>query len=170
MTELLDYNIEVLHRIDHLLGQLSNAQHSAPSALLFGSTMGDHFRHILEFYQCLLSNVEVGEFSYDKRQRNHLIATDVGTARDVLRNALAQLMYLDSTAHQDVELVMQSELPGYTNLFAHRTTLSRELAYLADHGVHHLALIRISLEQEHPHILLDANLGVAASTVNYRRQ
>ncbi|MBK8497236.1 MAG: hypothetical protein IPL52_00105 [Flavobacteriales bacterium] len=68
----------------------------------------------------------------------------------------------------DRELVMESELPGLDGTIVHRTTLKRELAYLADHSVHHLAMVRIALEQELPLVRFPGHLGVAASTRNHQ--
>jgi uncharacterized damage-inducible protein DinB len=164
MRELIDYNISVLMKIDDLLSQLSDEELSTNFDVLFGSSIGQHFRHILEFYECLLINVDSGTFSYDKRQRNYRIASEVMEARRSTTDILSNIQ----TMEEDKLLIIESELPGYESLFAHTTSLQRELAYLADHGVHHLAIIRIALEQHYPYIMFPQDTGVAASTLNFR--
>ena len=164
MQQLVAYNIDILRKIDALLMQLSNTQLQRPSALLFGGTIGQHLRHILEFHTCLLANNEVERFSYDRRERNLLIETEV----DVARSATDNNIRLMSGITHDHDLAMESELPGSADPVVQRTTLKRELAYLADHGVHHLAMVRMVLEQELPHVVLPEHLGVAVSTRNHR--
>ena len=163
MKDLVDYNISILEKIDRLLHQFTDAELSRPVDLLFGSSVGQHFRHVLEFYSCLLSGTEEATFSYDRRQRDPLIEQEVIAARTCAVRNIGLLEDL----RDDRELCMESELPG-AGWTTQRTTLMRELAYLADHGVHHLAMIRVALEQRYPHILFPEHLGVAASTRNRR--
>jgi hypothetical protein len=48
------------------------------------------------------------------------------------------------------------------------SSLARELVYLIEHTIHHLAIIKIGLNQGYPHLVLPVNLGVAPSTLLYR--
>ncbi|HRH39053.1 MAG TPA: hypothetical protein PK760_11940 [Flavobacteriales bacterium] len=163
MQDLLSYNISILEKIDALLVQMNDTELSRPSKLLFGSSIGQHMRHILEFYTCLLTELDRPSFSYDRRQRNLLIESEVASARASAVRSISLLGALNS----DRELHMESELPEMDAPIVQHTTLKRELVYLADHGVHHLAMVRISLEQELPHITFPQHLGVAASTRNH---
>ncbi len=164
MQDIVAYNNSILEKIDALLQQLTDEELKCPSRLLFGSSIGQHFRHILEFYTCLLTELNENTFSYDRRQRNLLIETEVIAARASAVHSIGLLSGLTG----DRDLVMESELPGLPDPCVQRTTLKRELAYLADHGVHHLAMVRIALEQELSHITFPEHLGVAASTRNHR--
>ena len=51
MQALIVYNIEVLEKVDVILGQLSADEFTNEQPLLFGSSIGQHVRHILEFYE-----------------------------------------------------------------------------------------------------------------------
>lgn len=164
MQDLITYNTAILEKMDALLEQMTDEDMTRPRGLLFGSSIGQHMRHILEFYSCLLTELEEASFSYDRRQRNLRIETEVGAARMSMHTSMTLLTGLA----KDRELTMESELPGLPGYCAQRTTLKRELAYLADHGVHHLAMVRIALEQELPHVVFPEHLGVAASTRNHR--
>ena len=166
MQPLVAYNVSVLEKIDQVLLQLSDEEMARPSDLLFGSSVGQHFRHILEFYECLLAHVREGSFSYDRRHRNLLIETEVTAARASAVRSISLLKEL----REDRVLAMESELPDTPDMSSQMTTLKRELAYLADHGVHHLAMIRIALEQELKHVSFPDHLGVAASTRNFRQR
>ncbi|MBK8341436.1 MAG: hypothetical protein IPK99_16315 [Flavobacteriales bacterium] len=166
MQSLVAYNVSVLEKIDQLLLQLNDDEMARPSDLLFGSSVGQHCRHILEFYECLLGHVREGSFSYDRRRRNLLIETEVTAARASAVRSISLLQEL----REDKVMAMESELPGSKDMSSQMTTLKRELAYLADHGVHHLAMIRIALEQELAHVAFPEHLGVAASTRNFRQR
>ncbi|MCB9182646.1 MAG: DinB family protein [Flavobacteriales bacterium] len=163
MQAIVDYNASILERIDALLVQLTDEDYARPSRLLFGSSIGQHFRHILEFYGCLLMR-DGASFSYDRRTRDPRLEQEVSAARGSCRASILLLQKISA----DHALEMESELPDTPLWSAQRTTLKRELAYLADHGVHHLAMIRIALEQELPGIRFPEHLGVAASTRNHR--
>jgi uncharacterized damage-inducible protein DinB len=165
MNALVAYNSAVLEKIDHVIVQLSNDELMRKHELLFGSSIGQHIRHILEFYECLLGRANEGVFSYDLRPRNMLIETEVAAARASAVRSIGLLHRLVT----DKELTMESELPG-DGVSRQKTTLKRELAYLADHGVHHLAMIRIALEQGLPHVQFPEHLGVAASTRNFQQR
>ncbi|TAG65626.1 MAG: DinB family protein, partial [Runella slithyformis] len=49
-----------------------------------------------------------------------------------------------------------------------QTTLSRELVYIAEHAIHHLAILKIALRAHFPDIALPVHFGVAYSTVQYQ--
>lgn len=165
MKTLVDHNIAVLAQVDGILEQLDNEELMRGHALLFGSSIGQHLRHILEFYQCLLAAVHTGTFSYDRRMRDPAIETEVAAARASVAWSTRELVRLG----MDQPLKMDADLPGVPLGTGATTTLRRELLYLADHGVHHLAMVRIALEQAFPHVVLPGQLGVAVSTQNHRQ-
>ena len=53
-----------------IIHQLSDAEFTEKLELLNGSSIGQHVRHILEFYICLSKGINTGEVNYDKRVRN----------------------------------------------------------------------------------------------------
>ncbi len=165
MKTLVDHNIAVLAQVDGILEQLDNEELMRGHAVLFGSSIGQHLRHILEFYQCLLAAVHTGTFSYDRRRRDLSIETEVAAARASVAWSTRELVQL----RLDQPLRMDADLPDIPLGTGAATTLKRELLYLADHGVHHLAMVRIALEQALPHVSIPGQLGVAVSTQNHRQ-
>lgn len=165
MRDLVDHNIALLAQVDGILQQLDDEQLARGHALLFGGSIGQHLRHILEFYQCLLSGVRAGMFSYDRRRRDPRIETEVVAARASVSWSTHALEELAT----DQPLKMDADLPSDPLGISATTTLKRELMYLADHGVHHLAMVRIALEQTLPHVRVPDELGVAVSTQNHRQ-
>ena len=109
--------------------------------------------------------MHTGSFSYDRRRRDLQIETEVAAARASVAWSKRHLEQLGA----DRELRMDADLPGVPLGTGAETTLKRELLYLADHGVHHLAMVRIALEQALPHVRINGHLGVAVSTQNHRQ-
>jgi hypothetical protein len=43
---------------------------------LSSATIGEHTRHVIEMFQCLLNNYESGVVNYDERARDIVLQTD----------------------------------------------------------------------------------------------
>ena len=164
---LIHHNKKKLEEIKDLFQQLPQELFTAPKEILSGATIGQHFRHILEFYICLEKGVKTGAVSYDERERNVLIETDMAYAIDNIE----KIIYFLASLNNDRSLIMKanySSASGEQTII--QTSLYRELAYALDHTVHHLAIVRIALSQEKDKVEMDSNLGVAPSTIRYREQ
>jgi len=53
-------NIEVLEQVGELLSRLSNELFVKKQSLINQATVGQHIRHILEFYQCIMIGLRTG--------------------------------------------------------------------------------------------------------------
>ena len=69
------------------LQQLSHAEYKEPCKTLYGNTVGQHVRHIIELFQCLEQGYEGGVVNYEKRKRDPLIETDKEIAGKFFGNA-----------------------------------------------------------------------------------
>jgi hypothetical protein len=157
-----------IHQIFSLLSdsldQLTQDQYSYRCTNLSDKTIGQHVRHIIEMFQCLEIGYESGEVDYDSRKRNVLIETDKTYASELLKNIEQHISSKNKslflvTNYNDLQ--EEPEKIG-TNYF-------REIAYNLEHTTHHMALIRIGL-QEIGNISIDESYGVATSTIKYRQQ
>ncbi|MFN8344851.1 MAG: hypothetical protein U0X91_07605 [Spirosomataceae bacterium] len=162
MTLLQQTNHHILAQLRDLISRISYEAYSSPLALLHGSSVGQHIRHTLEFYQCLSEQAPLGFVDYDARNRNLRLETDLVFSASVV----GQLATWLSQPVEDTYLSMKvffgeesQEIP---------TTLTRELVYLAEHAIHHFAIIKIALEDTFPDIVLSSDFGVAFSTIKYR--
>lgn len=156
----------IISQIADLLQRLPVAVYTCPVRLFHGSTIGQHCRHILEFYTCLLEGVPAGTVDYSSRKRNDALSDHPTTALTALEYIAAAVRHLD-----DQQLLhVQSEFTETAGDGpAYRSSLGRELQYAFDHAVHHLAIIRIGLEAQFPEVPVDADLGVAPSTIKHRQ-
>ena len=166
MTLIL-YNINKLEDIRSLLQQLPSNLYATPKEILNSATIGQHFRHILEFYICLEKGAKTGTVCYDERERNILIETSKAYAMNCIEKIIRFLASLKVDQSLTLKANYSKNPEEHTTL---NTSLYRELAYALDHTVHHLAIIKIALSGENANVQMDNNFGVAPSTIRYRKQ
>ncbi len=132
----------------------------------FDASIGQHFRHVVEHFQCLLQGAASGEVNYDARERNHHIETDVTYAVQTTADVMHKLQtWTKSTLEQPCSTV--SSLAYHTDsptLLS--SNLGRELAYCIGHAIHHFAIIRLLCDQVG--VEVPADFGYAPSTLKYK--
>lgn len=151
----------VFSELEEALLQMDNESYRAPRQQLFNSSIGQHVRHIIELFQALLAGYENGTVSYDKRKRDIEIETD-------MRFALALMHGIaDNIQREDKPLKIETSFEG-GNLLLIDSNFVRELLYNLEHTIHHMALIRVGLN-ELGYIVVPDKFGVAPSTIQYRK-
>lgn len=148
-----------------LLFELGNHTYSHVARDPFNASIGQHYRHVLEHFQSLVTGLRAGEINYDARERNLRMQTDVTYASiatcDILR-ALKRYPNEALTRNCTVINSVGYSAPGPSSF---TSNISRELAYCAGHAIHHYAIIRlIGHEVGLP---VPAEFGVAPSTIKY---
>ena len=153
----------VFVQLSESIEQLSSRQYTQPSKTLFNATIGQHVRHIIELFICLEKGYVNGVVNYEKRKRDLRFENDKDIAKELLH-----LIYkkLDKS---DKELLLEA---GYddesTETITITTNYYREILYNLEHTVHHMALIRVGIN-EVSNIALPEDFGVASSTMKYRK-
>lgn len=154
---------ESFTQLSVVLNSIGDHEYILPSPVLSNATIGQHTRHIIELYQCLLNGYEAGLVCYDHRKRDVAIETN---------KTLAQRLM--------VEITQQTERPNkemqlkavYGDATAEELNVStnyyRELAYNLEHTIHHMALIKVGLKELNI-IAASDTFGVASSTVRHRQ-
>ncbi|MBV6441084.1 MAG: hypothetical protein DYG98_26310 [Haliscomenobacteraceae bacterium CHB4] len=153
-----------------LLERLDEVTFTRPLPLFHGSTIGQHFRHILEFYTCLFEGVLPARVDYSGRKRNHAISEKPGVALAVLDYIADAVKRQDEHQWLNVESEFSDEVVAHVQRPVYMSSMGRELQYAFDHAVHHLAIIRMGLEVYFPEIQVDEDLGVAPSTLKYKKE
>jgi uncharacterized damage-inducible protein DinB len=148
-----------LQELVELLEQLDKNAYTKPVETLHQATIGQHTRHIIELFVCLLQGYAAGKVNYDKRKRDKEIETLPAKAIELLQDIQASL---DKT---DKPILLEYALQE-TEIAIH-SCYYRELLYNLEHCIHHQALIKVAL-WEMPHILIGENFGIAPSTIQYR--
>jgi tRNA isopentenyl-2-thiomethyl-A-37 hydroxylase MiaE len=135
-------------------------------SVLNGSSVGQHTRHVVEFYQCLLKGINGGVVDYDSRERNILLENDLYFTIDVLQAIEQQL---ENIKNPNEKLLLAVSYCSDQQDFI-ETNFVREMVYLVEHSIHHYALIRIGIQENFAGITIPQNFGIAYSTVKHREE
>src|SRR5690606_28331140 len=129
-------NEDVLKELSIFLGQLRPNDFADFSPVLQTSSIGQHVRHILEMYDCLISQYESGIVCYDNRSREKSLETDISLALDKIKEIQSTIDFPDKEL--SLKMVVGSDFEFI------RTSYNRELCYNLEHCIHHQALIKIA--------------------------
>jgi hypothetical protein len=150
-------------QLRYIIDQLTPTQYQEKYDLLNGSSLGQHIRHVLEFYTCLADGMDTGVVDYDKRKRNLKIETDPNYAQVVLDGLMAKFC----CPHLD-DMIL-SNCIEYNGVVIHtKSSLSRELVYLIEHSIHHFAIMQIAIKNCCGGVNIPASFGVAYSTTKHK--
>ncbi len=151
-----------------LLDKIDEASYARPLQLFNGSTIGQHFRHILDFYTCLINGINEGRIDYAKRERDVLMETQPKYAQGIFKNIILQSVPLDESLPIEIVADFSSELNEERPVV--QSSVARELMYAYDHAVHHLAMIKMGLKETCPAVEVNKEIGVAPSTIKHWKQ
>ncbi|SEW57229.1 hypothetical protein [Chitinophaga arvensicola] len=162
-SEITIQATELIYQLKQVVETLTDEQYSYKIPVLSGASVGQHTRHIIEFYLELEKGYHSGTVSYDARQRDEKIETQREFAIEKL------LMIAGAIVKPDKYLVLTA---GYSISeqvsIQVLTNYQRELMYNIEHTIHHMALLKIGAEALSI-ARLPENFGVASSTIKYRK-
>lgn len=157
----------IINQMIDLLTKIETKKYAMPLTSFNGSSVGQHIRHIIDFYLCLIRGCEEEAVDYDKRIRNPLIENDTRVAIEELKGIAEAVQTMDiyknvyvNSSFSDDENETNSQIPS---------SIGRELMYAYDHAIHHLAMVKIGMNIHFKEVEVDKNLGVAPSTIKYRK-
>lgn len=159
---LIEESIVLLENTEFFLEHISSKEYSQPIELMSGSTIGQHTRHFIEFYQCLLNQANTKNINYCLRERDLLIEADPLVALNLIKKIKPRLS--DLKLDEAVKVYTAKE-----NGTVVKSTIGRELLYNSEHCIHHLAIIKIGLLIIRPNLTLPSNFGIAPSTIQHRK-
>ena len=167
-SALIEENQACLEQLDQVVGNLTGSMYQA----VFGGNgqhvVGKHVRHIIDHYQSFLGALNgpvPALLDYEQRAREEALETDPRVARERLGeigDALGRLTDLQLKT----PLVFQYQT-GTESLRA-TTSMGRDLAFLASHTVHHMAIIGLLVERQGESVAPE--FGVHPSTLRYWRE
>lgn len=156
-----------LQEVKKMLTSLNEAQYQFKSALLSGASIGQHIRHILEFYLCLLNGRGKKVVNYDSRERNLDLETNPAFAIYTIDKLCSNFILIQ----HDQELFLEGDFSSDDNSqLSIKSSINRELAYCLEHSIHHQALIKVGLKEQNIENLLDENFGVAPATIRHKQK
>ncbi len=158
--------IRNLEEIKDLLGKLSEEEYNYRSALLSDASVGQHVRHVLEFYTCLFDGMASGKVDYDCRKRDIVLETDIDAATRAIGHIVVRL----SDLKEDVSLVLAVNYSTTNDSHEEciNSSLFREIANNIEHTIHHQALIKVAVRDMGQDDVLDESFGFAPSTIRHK--
>lgn len=164
--QLSNATCSMLDQVESVISQIKNEDYTKPVDVFNNSTIGQHFRHTLEFFQCLKDGYEMGVVSYDKRKHDKSIETDKQLALAFISKAKAFISKCDMSKPLRLEVNYTIE---DTEDIIIDSNMGREVTYNIEHAIHHMAIIKIGLQVLCPYVKLPFGFGVAISTLRYNK-
>lgn len=156
----------IFDHLQLLLGNLSDEQYVLTPEIFSGASVGKHYRHIIEFFQCVAVSSETDSICYDNRVRDARIETSKEIAAGLLEELKEELSEMDNE-HQ-LTLIGDLAFEGESAASYIGTTLFREYHYAVEHAIHHMAIIKMGVSQAFPDVAVPLDFGVAPSTIRYQ--
>lgn len=155
--------LTIIQQINQVIDQLLAEDYQRQLPEFEGNTLGQHFRHILEFFQCLEDGVQSGTVDYAARNRNPVYES----RPDIATSAFEAFAHALPTFDMQAPVLVRAEF-GSDVRPCYESTVGRELLFVYDHAIHHLAIIKIGLVCQFPQVKAAKDLGVSPSTIKAR--
>lgn len=146
--------------IAELLQKIDKPVYTFPIQEMGNATIGQHVRHTIEIAQSLVNGYNSSEINYSNRKRDLEIETSTSYADQICQ----ELILLIPRTNKNLSLIESSEANELRYI---PSNYDRELHFVLDHTIHHMALIKTGL-QILKKDLTDEYFGLAYSTIQYR--
>lgn len=168
LQKLVNENLYFLRQGRSLIADLEPEQFSTLKDATGNGTVGAHFRHCIDMYNCFLNGLSCNLIDYINRERDKQVEQYCHVAERKIAEHIYQLLDLREHPPQnnyiDIILVTDSEDSGAVQQKI-PSSIMRELFMLSSHTVHHYALIAQILSRHE--IDYPEYFGVAPSTLAY---
>lgn len=157
-------SISVLNQGRQALLMLKTSDYGIRCSNFYNASVGGHIRHILDHYQRVVYSGQNPSLvlNYDERKRDTLIESNLHAAVDAIDDMIKVIPSLDMARSVEVSFMGDDKtFEAYTM----RSSVERELSFVAHHGVHHLATIKMMMCSLGYSFAADSTIGVAVSTV-----
>jgi hypothetical protein len=163
--QLIEAAQDVLLQGLGLLFELGDNTYARTARAPFNSSIGQHYRHVLEHFQCLIRGARAKEVNYDARERNPRLEGEVTYASVATCDVLRAIKYWSDASMQSSCKVVSSVSyqQGLENKL--ESNVGRELSYCVAHAIHHYAIIRLICAEIG--ISVSPEFGYAPSTVKH---
>ena len=158
---------ENLLQLKDLANRMKKEDYISKPDILSNASIGQHMRHILEFYTLLIAGTNTGIISYDKRERDIRLENEPSFANETINNIIDNLQGIE--LNKSIKLEADYTIDKSSNNLIN-SSIARELAYCIEHSIHHQAIIKTGLIALGLTNLITDHFGVAYSTIRYRKE
>lgn len=130
-----------------------------------GASIGMHYRHVLEHFQCLIKGIQNGRIDYDHRLRSSELECSVDAALFATSDLIETFRNLPVGVLQRECTVTYSVGYGEGGPEEVRSTLAREVAFCVGHATHHYAILKPLCAQLA--VKVPYEFGIAPSTLKH---
>lgn len=156
----------ILDQVSEVIEQISDDDFIRPVQAFNSATVGQHFRHSIEFFQCLMKGYDSGIVSYDKRKHDKGIESNKLLALDAINKSKLFIDHCELSRALELQISYDPDSDSDSLVL---TNMAREITYNIEHTVHHMALVKIGIEEVCPYVKLPPEFGVAISTIKYHK-
>lgn len=150
-----------------LLDSVDKDSYSRKEEGPWGSSIGAHYRHVLDHFLCLIEGLWDYQINYDHRNRNRDVETSVEAARFTTHELLRALQVIPTDVlHHDCA-VTYSVGYGDCGTQSASSTVARELMFSVGHAIHHYAIVKLLCSLRA--VTLPHEFGMAPSTLKYQQ-
>jgi hypothetical protein len=165
-SSLISAAEEVLRQGLALLDSVDENSYSRNEGGPSGSSIGAHYRHVLDHFLCLFEGLWDFQINYDRRSRNREIETSVEVARSTTQKLFEALRAIPpDVLHQNCE-VAYSVSYGDSTAQNVPSVVARELMFCVGHAIHHYAIMKLLCSLRA--VALPGEFGIAPSTLKYQ--
>lgn len=162
--QLSQATFSILDQVESVINQMKDDDYTKPVDVFNNSTIGQHFRHTLEFFQILMAGYDAGLISYDKRNHDKRIETDRSLALEIIEKS--KNFIATCNMQKPLRLEVNYDLGNSEDIIV-ESNMAREVSYNIEHAIHHMAIIKIGLKVLCPYVELPDGFGVAISTLRF---
>lgn len=130
-----------------------------------GSSLGAHYRHVLDHFLCLLEGLQTGQIDYDQRRRSPEIENSALEALFVTEDLIEKFRVLPPDILQRDCTVIYSVGYGESDAQAVSSNVAREVMFCVGHAIHHYAILKLLAAAMA--VTLPYEFGVAPSTLKH---
>lgn len=163
---LFESAITLLDQLKQVQEKLSEEDFTKKLEVLSGSTLGQHIRHTLEFFLCLMDGYNQKKINYDERKHDIFTESDRRLSIKLTKTIIEFLQ--SEPEDRPIEFIANYSLVDRSDICM-SSSLYREVSYNIEHTIHHMALIKVGINAMDKRIDLPENFGVASSTVRHKQ-
>jgi len=157
MNKSLQHSLHILERIEDMLHGIGEENYCRRHVHSFDATVGEHVRHVIEFYQLYIQSSEAQVLDYNNRERNTVLENDPNAAIAAITKIREELTELVETKGDgDISVISDSGAVC-------SSSRARELEFLGGHTIHHNAIIVSMCESMS--VSVDSEMAFAPSTL-----